>query len=818
MKRLLGLLALLGTVQAATSTPIASTVVTNTAVTTTAFRGTNADPTTADHAAPTDFATPAEAMRSQLAEAQVEVSYDPAQAARLVRQAQAGYLSSLDASLNAEAPGTALAIRSGFGAALKAAQTGDDPGYSAAQARLWTLWLAGAYTALEKNVTAGRADLARDWLATREFRQASKFTRLNADATTAIEGLDAGKVTPTAALAAVQADLLDGYQARLNDALAGVKDAQTKGYRTRAAGQSALAQGYFALLAPAYRSSRGEAALNVLEGQLSVLPASLNRVQVGLEGFRAAPLSEREQRLRAGQVTRFLALVPTEYGRGVSGEAGNVTVGRDIEITEAKTFLAGATTAYADLAPLLKDQAAVQATQAKLAALGTGLAAAAAHRNPPTAAALEAGVQEAQAAILAQFPAAWKQRDASGDLDVIRSQLNNVISAVGAGDYPQAETARLDAYATLESGPEARIAVFAPDLKLRLENLFWNGDAPAGLARLIRNHAPLAQVQASRDQLTKELVQTGELLGTEQAPAAVATNAGVIVFREGLEAVLILAALMGSLRRPEVRHLRRPMWWGAALAFVATAITWVVMSGTLSLFARFGEKLEAVVSVVAIAVLLVIMNWFVHQVYWNDRMADFQKAKHNLMGRNVGQWVGLAVLGFTSIYREGFETVLFLQSLVLQSGTVPVLSGTGLGLAAVVGVGVLVFSLQAKLPMKKLLVWTGMMICAVLAVMVGNTVHVLQLVGWFPVHGLAGLELPSWLSLWLGVYPTWEGLATQVLAVVLVIGSYFLSEAIKERGLQRKIELARRQKAGGEPGAAVAQNAAQGSGVRPARH
>ena len=744
---------------------------------------------TAAHAA--DYATPAETMRAGLADAAIEVSYDPAQAVRLVQNAQTTYLQQLDAPLRAEAPRVADAIRADFAVALKAAQAGNEPAYAAAQARLWTLWLGGAYAALEQQVQAGQASAARDWLATREFRQASRFTRLNADATTAVEGLAAGKVTPAAALAAVRADLLDGYQARMNDALAGVQDAAARGYRTRTAEQSALAQGYFALLAPAYRAAKGEAALSELRSELKTLPAGLKAVRTGLEGFRAAPLSEREQRLRAGQVARFLALVPVEYGRAVSSDAGSVTVKRDIEVTEARTFLAGATSAYTDLAPLLKDQAAVKATQAQLSALSVRLEAAAAHLNPPTAATLEGDVTQVQAGISAQFPAAWKTHDAGGDLDVIRSQLNNVLAAVGAGDYAQAETARLDAYATLESGPEARIAVFAPDLKLRLENLFWNGDSPAGLARLIRDRAPLSEVQASRTQLDKELAQTAELLGTEQAPAAVATNAGVIVFREGLEAVLILAALMGSLRRPEVRHLRRPMWWGAALAFVATGVTWVVMSGTLSLFARFGEKLEAVVSVVAIAVLLVIMNWFVHQVYWNDRMADFQKTKHNLMGRQVGQWVGLTLLGFTSIYREGFETVLFLQSLVLQSGTPPVLSGTGLGLAAVVGVGVLIFSLQAKLPMKKLLVWTGMMICAVLAVMVGNTVHVMQLVGWFPVHGVAGLELPSWMSLWLGVYPTWEGLAMQVGSALVVVGSYFVSEAIKERGIQRRLTQAR---------------------------
>ncbi len=134
--------------------------------------------------------------------------------------------------------------------------------------------------------------------------------------------------------------------------------------------------------------------------------------------------------------------------------------------------------------------------------------------------------------------------------------------------------------------------------------------------------------------------------------------------------------------------------------------------------------------------------------------------------------------------------MLFLQSLVLQSGAGPVLTGTGLGTLSVLGVGVLVFALQARLPMKKLLVWTGMMICAVLAVMVGNTVHVLQLVGWFPVHAL-GLEFPSWASLWLGVYPTWEGLAAQVVSALAVVGSYFAAEGLKNRKLEARRREAR---------------------------
>ena len=729
--------------------------------------------------APADLATPAQSFRSALADAQVELSFDGGAARKLLAQATRTYQSQLRGPLTAVAPDAVHAIDADLSRAAGAVNSGDEPSFAVARSRAWTALLGGSLRALEAATLKNDLGAAQAWLAVREYRSINRFTRLNADATVALGELAAGKIRPEAALVSVRSDLLDGYQARLTASLDDLKDDLAQAYKVRATEQTALARGYFALLRPAYAQQKGEAAAEQATRTFAALPGSLNAATELLGRFRAAPLSAREQRLRAGQVTRFLALVPTEYGRGVADENGRAVVKRDLEVTEARTFLAGVSTAFADLAPLL------------IGTLNSGLAAAATHQNPPTVATLQGEIAQVQASIGKQFPEAWRQRDASGDLDVIGSQLNNLVQAVGAGDYTLAETARLDAYATLESGPEARIAVFAPDLKLRLENLFWNGDLPAGLARLIRDKAPLTQVQDSRKLLNVALGQTGELLGTEQAPAAVATNAGVIVFREGLEAVLILAALMGSLRRPEVRHLRKPMWWGAALAFVATAVTWVVMGGTLSLFARFGEKLEAVVSVVAIAVLLVIMNWFVHQVYWNDRMADFQKTKHNLMGRQVGQWVGLTLLGFTSIYREGFETVLFLQSLVLQSGNAPVLSGTALGLAAVIGVGVLVFSLQAKLPMKKLLVWTGLMICAVLAIMVGNTVHVLQLVGWFPVHGVAGLELPFWTSLWLGVYPTWEGLVGQVVAVGLVIGSYFLSEALKERGVQRKLKQAR---------------------------
>ena len=738
-----------------------------------------------------DLATPAETMRSSLAEAGLEVSFDRAEASRLVGQASKAY-QTVQGEWQAADPAAAREV----GAALKdadaAARQGDEIVLNRAGAAAWTALLRGAYTGLQQSVQAGNANAARDWLAAREFRVASPLTRLNVDATGAIEALATGTLKPEAALKAVRSDVLDGYQARLNDALRELEISQARGFRTLAAGQAALAQGYFLLLRPAYVGQHGEAAATRLAGQFAALPSSLPAVRASLSGFRAAPLSERELTARASQVTRFLSLVPVEYARGVKLDGGRAVVTQEVEVGEARTFLGGAVSALADIAPLLPDQDAARALSSDFASLNAALSPQAMTARPAAPAEVETQVRTLLGKVKAAFPADWQKADAGADLDVVRTQLDAVVAAASAGEWSAAEAARLDAYALLESGTEARIAVFNPELKAHLEGLIWNGTAPIGLATLIKKQAPASEFKITRAELQITLKNIARILGTEVAPAAVATNAGIIVFREGLEAVLILAALMGSLRRDSVRHLRRPMWLGAAAAFGATAVTWFIMQGALSLLGRYGEKLEAVVSVIAIGVLLLIMNWFFHQVYWTDRMASFQKHKHELAhgggavdGAMRAQWWGLAVLGFTSIYREGFETTLFLQSLVLQAGAASVLGGTAVGLALVIGVGVAVFRWQAKLPMKKLLVWTGVLIAAVLAVMVGNTVHTLQLVSWLPVHPLP-FTLPASLGLWLGLHATWDGVLLQVGSVVAVVGSFFAAEALKTRELQQR--------------------------------
>lgn len=734
-----------------------------------------------------DLATPAEMMRARLAEAGLEVGFDPKEAAKLVVQAQKAYQTIQTEWQGADSQ-SAGQVEIALKQAEKAAIAGDQVALARARAHAWTALLYGAAIGLENSVVAGKAELARDWLAVREFRVASSLTRLNADATEAVEDLAASKIQPQDALAAIRSDVLDGYQARFNDALRDLNSSEARGFKTLAAEQKALAMGYFRILEPSFKEQRGAKKAAEIQTQLLALPTSLTAVQQQLEGFRAAPLSQREVKARAAQVTRFLSLVPVEYSRGVILNNGEPTVKLEFEINEARTFLSGAVSAFSDIAPLITDQSKARELTSLINGLEQQISALQMKQTIPPPDEIQTKVNQALGQTRELFPAEWQKADAGADLDVIRTQLDAVVAAAASGEWAAAETARIDAYSLLESGTEARIAVFNPDLKVELENLIWNGQKPKGLFVLIKEQAPLSEFKNTRAELQVVLKKVGKILGTEVAPAAVATNAGIIVFREGLEAVLILAALMGSLRKSSLIHLRRPMWLGAVFASVATAATWFIMQGAISLLGRYGEKLEAVVSLIAIGVLLLIMNWFFHQVYWTDRMAAFQKHKHALThhsGALRAQWWGLLILGFTSIYREGFETVLFLQSLVLQSGVASVMSGTALGLVIVIAIGVLVFKWQAKLPMKKLLIWTGMLICVVLGVMVGNTVHTLQLVGWLPVHPLP-MQLPGWLGLWLGIHSTWEGIGLQVFSQVAVIGSFFAAEALKEKQLAAK--------------------------------
>ena len=264
-----------------------------------------------------------------------------------------------------------------------------------------------------------------------------------------------------------------------------------------------------------------------------------------------------------------------------------------------------------------------------------------------------------------------------------------------------------------------------------------------------------------------------------QSRATIVFNAGMIVFREGLEAVLIFAAVTASFRGAN-RGRRRPVVLGAVCAFGAAIATWFVVQAVLQAAAPLGARLEAITGFIAIAVLLVVMNWFVHNVYWSQWIGRHHRQRRKVLERGGAVVLGLVALGFTSVYREGFEVVLFLQSLQLQAGTATVLEGVAIGLAATAAVGVLTFWLHHKLPYKRMLVLTGVLLGVVLVVMTGGTALTFQDLGWLPSTPLP-FAVPGWLGSWFEIYGTYETIACQLAAAILVVGSYVLAEHLKVR-------------------------------------
>ena len=267
------------------------------------------------------------------------------------------------------------------------------------------------------------------------------------------------------------------------------------------------------------------------------------------------------------------------------------------------------------------------------------------------------------------------------------------------------------------------------------------------------------------------------------SPTVAFLDIGVLVFREGLECILVLAAITASMTGKK-RIYRRPIAAGAGMAFAATLITWLIAVRIVSSLSDNipALDLQAATGLLAVIVLLVIMNWFFHKIYWGGWIRAHNRRRKNLLAdASVDEisrpqlWWGLVLLGFTSLYREGFEVVLFLQSYHLRLGGGVVLKGALLGLVLTGIVAVLTFILQRRLPYRKMLITTGILLGVVLLVMVGEQAQEMQLAHWISTTEISSVKkyMPPWMGLWLAVFPTVETIIAQLIAGVLVVGSYY---------------------------------------------
>ena len=241
--------------------------------------------------------------------------------------------------------------------------------------------------------------------------------------------------------------------------------------------------------------------------------------------------------------------------------------------------------------------------------------------------------------------------------------------------------------------------------------------------------------------------------------------------------MLLIAILLGSLAAGRAANYKRPLGLGVAGAVVATAITWVLATVVLEITPVNREVLEAVTALAAVVVLVIVSFWLIQRLEHKRRM-EFMRAR-TAAAISAGSGLAFAGLGFTAVYREGFETVLFYQALSLfaEGLALWVVLGAVAAAIALAGVGYAVLGVGRKLPIKPMLI-TGASILLLLSVaFTGNAVRSLQeadVIGVTPIAG-GWARLPVFVAELTGIHPTREGIVAQsILLAVFVLGAIWV--------------------------------------------
>lgn len=260
-----------------------------------------------------------------------------------------------------------------------------------------------------------------------------------------------------------------------------------------------------------------------------------------------------------------------------------------------------------------------------------------------------------------------------------------------------------------------------------------------------------------------------------------ALDIAILVSREGLEIILVLATLVAGLSVKNSGY-QRPIRAGAALGVLALIVTWFVGITVVSdLAVNYGALyVQATTGMLAVVIILIEMDWFFHGVYWTGWISMQNRKKMSLIAdaNRVGKssrrvLLGLIAIGFATVFRDGFEIILFLQSFYLEMGPAVVYYGAAAGLALTLAIGYLTFVGQRHLPYMKMLILTGVLLTCVVFVMVGEEVNEMQLAGWIGTTNIPWLQgVPAWVETWFSIFPNVQTFTAQALALLTVAGSF----------------------------------------------
>lgn len=383
----------------------------------------------------------------------------------------------------------------------------------------------------------------------------------------------------------------------------------------------------------------------------------------------------------------------------------------------------------------------------------------------------ELGLRESRLIVgyLRAHPDALQQ--ALHGIPLAQARLTASLAAYRAGAVQEAIATALSAYLDGIEPIEPQLNARDGALRVRLETAM--GSYRTALSR----QEPLASVTAQAGQVSDLLSQAqGVIAVVGNDPVATFIGAYTILVREGLEALLVVVALLAFLRKAERFAALRYVHAGWTSALLAGAITWALASYAISISGANRELTEGLSSIFA-AVVLVSVGLWMHGKSIGGRWQAYLKSRMTFAVNQRSAWF-LFGLAFISVYREVFETILFYVALWNVGEEFWLLAGIGAG---AVTLGLIAWALlrtSRRLPIGQFFAASSVLIAVLAVVLTGKGVSALQEAGWAPVSvaPIPHIEL-------LGVYPTWQSsLAQLAILVVLVCG--FAVNSLRGRSAQ----------------------------------
>ena len=377
------------------------------------------------------------------------------------------------------------------------------------------------------------------------------------------------------------------------------------------------------------------------------------------------------------------------------------------------------------------------------------------------------------------------------NIDRIRMQLDETLRLHKEGNYDGALLTSRSAYLDSYESVEIPLRPINPDFTLEMEIKF------AELRNLVQAHAPYEQVESKVVEIRRGLDESERLVsGTGiLAPTIAFSTSFSIIFREGLESALIIGAILTYLEASRNNRFNKHVYYGIVIAIGATAVTWFIAEFIIDISGASRELIEAIAGVSAVAVLFWVSFWVLNKIE-TKRWIEFVKAKV-WKATTTGSIVVFVLLSFFTVYREGFETVLFYQAMLSFAKYMEwyVVAGLVIGLAVIVATAIVVRKLGRRLPLKVLFALT-MGIGAYMSIaFMGNAIREFQELGYISTTHLIGTvpRLDINLAAMTGIHPTVETIVAQIiLLAVYVAGSLYI--LIIQPRRQRLIESARKSR------------------------